>query len=400
MEHNSKIKTMINNILLAFTDIFLYKFIECVFKKRYEVILCMIKRLHPVLLLLIPFALFSSILLSGCLYQAPDTPVTRTGFAFDTVVTITIYDSKKEDVLDTCFALCQKYEELFSTTLEGSEVWNINHAAGNTVQVSYDTAVLIQAALSYCNESNGMLDLTLRPVSEEWDIAGQMKYASDIKDYSYYIPSAETLSDLLRHVDYSNVLLTDNHGKEIGYLDELSDKQNYYVTLKDKDCAIDLGFIAKGYIADCLKAYLLSEGIESGIISLGGNILLIGSKPDGSPFNVGIQKPFGMGNEVITTVQKSDTSVVSSGCYERYFCPDADKKTGIIYHHIFDTTTGYPVQNDLLGVTILSDSSLQGDALSTYCYILGLDKGLAYIRSLENVDAIFVTKNYEVITSY
>ena len=157
-------------------------------------------------------------------------------------------------------------------------------------------------------------------------------------------------------------------------------------------------FRSKGFIADHLKAYLLSEGIDSGIISLGGNILLIGSKPDGSSYHIGIQKPFAGGNEVITTIQNCDGSVVSSGCYERYFL--LDEKNEIIYHHIFDTKTGYPVQNDLLGVTILSDSSLQGDALSTYCYMLGLDEGLAYVRSLDNLEAIFITKDFEVVTSY
>lgn len=368
----------------------------------------MSKKLYPSLLPFILFAFFNLVMLTGCSNQASATPVTRTGFAFDTVVSITIYDSKKEAVLDSCLALCQKYENLFSTTLEGSEVWNINHADENPVEISYDTALLIQSALFYCEESNGRLDLTMRPIAEEWNISNQMEYASEIKDYEYYIPSEATLRKLLRHVDYHNVLLTDADGTEIGYQDELSENKSYYVTLRDKDCAIDLGFIAKGYIADCLKTYLMSEGIKSGIISLGGNILLIGSKPDDSLFNVGIQKPFGMGNEIITSIQESDTSVVSSGCYERYFCTDADnspisayvQKNGTIYHHIFDTTTGYPVSNDLLGVTIISDSSMQGDALSTYCYILGLDQGLAYIRSLENVEAVFVTRDYEVVTSY
>lgn len=334
-----------------------------------------------------------AVLAAGCSDKTSETPVTRTGFAFDTVVSVTIYDTRKAYTLDTCLELCKKYENLFSATLEDSEVWNINHADGNAVAVSYETASLIRSALFYCDESRGLLDLTLRPVSEEWDISGQMKQAAADTDYAYYIPSDQTLMELMEHVNYQNVVVTDENGLEIGYGDVLSEEKSYYVTLKDSRSAIDLGFIAKGYIADCLKAYLLSEGVASGIISLGGNILLIGSRPDGSPFHVGIRKPFGAGNEVITTVRESDRSVVSSGCYERYFI------SGTIRHHIFDTATGCPVQNDLLGVTILSDSSLQGDALSTYCYILGLEKGLAYIRSLENVEGIFVTGDFEVIYS-
>lgn len=344
--------------------------------------------------------LLLSAIITGCSRSSSTSPVSRTGFAFDTVVTITIYDSRKEDVLDECLALCEKYETLFSATLEGSEVWNINHANGNAVAVSYDTAALIQSALYYCEHSQGILDLTLRPISEEWDISGQMEKAAGIADYKYYIPSEQTLSRLLEHVNYKNVILMDADGTELGSHDKLSDSSDYFVMLKDSHCAMDLGFIAKGYIADQLKKYLLSENIESGIISLGGNILLIGSKPDGSPFQVGIQKPFGAPNEVISTVQKSDASIVSSGCYERFFIMNDNEKDRTVYHHIFDAATGYPVQNDLLGITILSDSSVEGDALSTYCYLLGLEKGLEYIRSLDDVEAVFVTKDYEVIPSY
>ena len=342
------------------------------------------------------------IMLNGCLgIPARDkAPISRTGFAFDTVITITVYDSTNASVLDHCLDLCEQYESLFSATLEGSEVWEINHAGGQPTAVSYDTASLIQSAQYYCNLTQGILDLTLRPVSEEWQISEQMHQASTATDYDYYIPSDQTLSGLLEHVNYKNVQITDADATTINCGAALSHDIDYFVSLTDDQSAIDLGFIAKGYIADQLKSYLLSEGVTSGIISLGGNILLIGSKPDGTPFNVGIQKPFGAVNEVITTLQKSDVSIVSSGCYERYFVLDDNKKDTIIYHHIFDAATGYPVQNDLLGVTILSDSSLEGDALSTYCYILGLEQGLAYIQSLETVDAVFVTKDYKVIPSY
>ena len=352
------------------------------------------------------FILFLSTAGGGCanIPSRNQKPVSRTGFAFDTVVTITIYDSSKEYVLDHCLALCKDYDALFSATQKDSDIWKINHSNGQPTNISYETAVLLQAALQYCDQSQGALDLTLRPIADEWDISGQMNQASSETDYEYYIPTEQTLSGLLKHVNYKNVLITDANGTETVYDAILSNDIAYFVTLKDPESAIDLGFIAKGYIADQLKAYLLSSGVENAIISLGGNILLVGAKPDGSPFNVGIQKPFGAVSEVLTTLEKSDSSVVSSGCYERYFITNSDEdkndKDRTIYHHIFDTATGYPVQNDLLGVTILSDSSMKGDALSTYCYILGLEKGLDYIRSLEDVEAVFVTKDYDIITSY
>lgn len=337
--------------------------------------------------------------LNACTGSANPSPVTKTGFAFDTVISITIYDAQKRDVLDECFALCEEYETLFSATRADSEIWKINHSGTTPVDVSFETASLIQSALFWCEQSNGILDLTMLPIAEEWHISEQMTRMSENSDYSYYIPDADTLGSLLGHVNYKNVVIWDERGNKVGYADALSDAIQYSVQLLDGDTAIDLGFIAKGYIADRLKETMLLNGIESGIIRLGGNILLIGEKPDGAPFQIGIQKPFGNAGEVISTVSKTDTSVVSSGCYERYFSVDDGTKNGRIYHHIFDTATGAPVQNDLLGVTIICDCATQGDALSTYCYILGLEKGLEKVRSLEGVEAVFVTQDYEVIDS-
>ena len=342
-------------------------------------------------------AVCTALCLGSCAEISDTSPVSQTGFAFDTVVTITIYDKDNSNVLDACFDLCEQYEALFSATRKDSEVWKINHSDDNPVPVSFETASLIQAALLWCEKSNGSLDLTMLPIAEEWCISEQMTRMSENPNYKYYIPSASELNKLLEHVNYRNVVIYDENEKNVTYDEELSDEHSYRVQLLDVEAAIDLGFIAKGYIADKLKEFMLSQGIESGVISLGGNVLLIGEKPDHSPFNIGIQKPFGNAGEIITTVQKTDTSVVSSGCYERYFSDNTD---GRIYHHIFDTTTGAPVQNDLLGVTIICDSSLQGDALSTYCYILGLDEGLKFVRSLEGVEAVFVTENYEVICSF
>lgn len=354
------------------------------------------KRMKLYLATLLLFV-YSILFLTSCTETLGHEPVTKTGFAFDTVISITLYDAQKSNVLDKCFSLCEQYEALFSATRKDSEIWKINHSDGEPVSVSFDTASLVQSALFWCEQSDGVLDLTMLPLSEEWNITGQMTLASEISDYEYYIPDNATLSRLLAHVDYKNVVIYDETGRAVSYDEKLSDTVQYHVQLLDSQAAIDLGFIAKGYIADRLKEFLLSEGIKSGVISLGGNILLIGAKPDGSPFHVGIQKPFGNAGELITTLKRTDTSVVSSGCYERYFTTNEGNQNGSIYHHILDTVTGTPVQNDLLSVTIISDSSLQGDALSTYCYILGLEKGMKLIDSIEGIEAVFVTKDYEVI---
>ena len=151
---------------------------------------------------------------------------------------------------------------------------------------------------------------------------------------------------------------------------------------------IDLGGIAKGYIADRLKEYLVDGGVYSGLINLGGNILCIGKKRDGSKFRIGVQQPFADRTDTIATLQISNASIVSSGIYERYF-----KKNGVIYHHILDTTTGYPLQNGLLGVSVVAAESVDADALSTSLFAMGLEEGLAWINRKAGIEAVFITQD-------
>ena len=175
-------------------------------------------------------------------------------------------------------------------------------------------------------------------------------------------------------MDYTKVTLNGNH-----------------IRFDSPDMGLDLGAVAKGYIADRIKDFLVEKGIKSGIINLGGNVLCIGGRTDGTPFKIGIQKPFADRSETLCTVDISDKSVVSSGIYERCFELD-----GQFYHHILDPSTGYPYDNGLVSVTIISDKSVDGDGLSTTCFALGLEKGLELINSLENVEAIFITENYQI----
>ena len=164
--------------------------------------------------------------------------------------------------------------------------------------------------------------------------------------------------------------------------------------MSDPYAKIDLGGIAKGYIADQVKNYLVEEGIEHAYINLGGNILTLGGKTDDSNFRIGIQKPFAEDGTVMAVLPVSDKSIVSSGNYERYF-----KKDGKIYHHILDPSTGYPIENNLNQVTIISDKSVDGDALSTTCYALGLDEGLKLIQSMDNIEAVFITNDNTIYKS-
>ena len=314
--------------------------------------------------------LLSAAFLTGCGRNAE--PITQTGFFLDTVVQITLYDTEGSadcaETMDGCFRLIDSYEKLFSTTAEGSDIWNINHAKGQPVTVSDDTARLLQEALRCCELSGGRVDLTVLPLSELWHFG-----SADTPR----VPDQKAIANALRHVDYRTVKIDGNT-----------------VTLADPDAAIDLGFIAKGFIADRLREYLLSRHVESACINLGGNLVAIGAKPDGAPYRIGIQKPFADEGETVAVIDVTDQSVVSSGIYERCF-----RENGRLYHHLLDTATGYPADNNIAGVTILAPSSTEADALSTTCYFLGIDEGLSLIETLDDTEVLFVTKDGELICS-
>ena len=293
-------------------------------------------------------------------------PVTKTGFYFDTVIQITLYNSPDETLFERCFALCEKYENMLSKTIKKSDVWNINHAAGQPVTVSPETAYLLEKSIYYSKLTNGAVDTTIAPLSSLWDFSVQTPVVPDKKD----------IQEKLLHVNYKNI--------ELNTTDTATS-----VTLTDPNASLDLGFIAKGYIADKLKELLVDAGAENAIINLGGNVMTIGTKPDGTDYRIGIQKPFASQGESITALTVNNSSLVSSGIYERYFTTTA----GTLYHHILNTKTGYPIQNNLLSVTILSENSIDGDALSTACFALGLEEGMALVESLESIEAIFITND-------
>jgi thiamine biosynthesis lipoprotein len=290
--------------------------------------------------------------------------VSDTGFYFDTVVTIKLNGTEDETILQKCFDKMAEYEAMLSRTREGSDIWKVNHAGGEPVEVSDETAELINLALKYADLSEGAFNITLAPYSILWD------FQNNTGD----VPSEEEIAEAGSHTGLSLLHIDGNT-----------------VTLDDPEAAIDLGGIAKGYIADRLKELILENGIESAWINLGGNVLTVGEKPDGSTWNIGIRDPFGEASDIITIVRLRDMSVVTSGTYERFF-----EKDGVIYHHILDPETGYPMQNGLKSVTILSDSSADGDALSTTCFVLGLERGMELIESLDGIEAMFVTDDKEM----
>ena len=306
----------------------------------------------------------SILLLSGCSGLPRERSQTYTDTLFDTVISVQIFDSVDEDVLEGCEKLCKKYDSMFSNKIEDSEISRINSAGGNPVEVSKETIKLIKKGIYYSEMSDGVFDITIAPVSNLWDFKAETPL----------VPSPEAIAEAVSHVNYENIIIRDKT-----------------VKLTDPHAGIDLGAIAKGYIADRIKDYLEEEGVRHAMINLGGNVLAMGSKLDGSDYNIGIQEPFDETGEPITSVKISDKSVVTSGIYQRYF-----KADGKIYHHILDPNTGYPCENNLYSVTILTDSSLTADALSTTCFLLGYDRGMKLINQLDNVDAVFITNDNQI----
>lgn len=311
-------------------------------------------------------------------------PISISSIKLNTAVQITIYDSQDKALLNDCLALCDKYELIFSRTNEKSELYKLNHrkdvsdrdfstdgqttpypvsGTADTWHISEDLAALLSEGLDITKESDGAFDIAIAPLTSLWDFTAEDPRVPDDAAIQKALP------------------LCSSDGVTIDGQD---------ITLPSDDIQFDVGAIAKGYIADRLKDFLMKKGVKSAIINLGGNVLCIGSKPDGTPFKIGIQKPFADRNETEAVMDITGKSVVSSGIYERCF-----KQDGKLYHHILNPQTGYPYDNGLISVTIISDQSVDGDALSTTCFALGLKDGLKFAEK-KGVQAVFITEDYEL----
>lgn len=312
--------------------------------------------------------LFCLPVIAGCQPKLTE-PVSVTGYKLNTYVTITAHSAGSstaagvKDILNEALALCDTYENIFSRTKSGSVLYQVNHHERN--EIPAELAELIQIGIDYSRLSDGAFDLTIGSVSQLWDFTAQ----------NPSVPDAAEIASACADIDYRRVQLTQK------------DDSTYYIDLPE-NTVIDLGAIAKGYIADRIKAFLLEKGIDRAVINLGGNVLCIGRKNNESDFTIGVRKPFSSENTPLVTLKLNDRSAVSSGTYERYFYED-----GRFYHHILNPQTGYPYDNGLTDVTILSADSVTGDCLSTTCFVLGLDDGMALIESLDGIEALFVTSD-------
>jgi len=317
--------------------------------------------------IIILLMLTAILLMTSCSSQP--VVVSDSAFALDTVIQIKIYyqnsRSHDEEIFDSTFALINDLENTLSVHKEGSDIYNVKENAGaNSVEVSAIAYNVVKDSIEYSRITDGLFDITSGPLIDLWAI--------DPPDG--YVPTGAELDAVLPLIDYNNI--------------DLSQENEIYI---QEDMIINLGAIAKGSIADEVKTYLVEQNIESCFINLGGNVLLIGSKPDGTDFNIGVQDPFDLRGAYIMALGVSDMAVVSSGDYERFF-----EYEGSTYHHILNTETGYPARTNISQVTIVAPTSQMADALSTSVLLLGIEEGLKLIESFEDVEAIFITKDKEV----
>lgn len=284
-------------------------------------------------------------------------------FAFNTVVSLQAIaeEARCRKAFENVRERCRRYERLFSRTLPHSDISLLNCACGKKVTVSRETYELIRASLSYCAASEGLFDITIDAVGRLWDF------------HVGIIPDQEAIDKAIRHINWQTVHLE-------------TDGDMHRAWLADPKASIDLGGIAKGYIADSLSELLSREGIESFIINAGGNVIAQGMKLVAGgerPWRIGIQDPKNP-RATLESIALCNASAVTSGIYERCFTKD-----GTFYHHVLDPKSGYPVETDIAGVTVVARRSLDAEGFSTTLLALGSEKGKAFAQKRPEIFAAF-----------
>ena len=316
------------------------------------------------------------ILLSGCAEQGKpvsEQPETLAGqvkaeknlLAMDTIITLSVYGETEEAAqaaLASAETTIHELEQTFSTVMADSEVAAINRAGGQPVAVSEDVISVLQTALTVNQETDGAFAMTIYPLVQSWGFMTG----------DYRVPEQAEIDQLLQKVDDREVQLQDEQ-VQIGAGQE-----------------IDLGGVAKGYIAQKIIDQWRQQGITSAMLSLGGNVQLLGGKPDGTPWQMAVADPLDA-SRVFAVLQLEDVAAVTSGGYQRYF-----EKDGKTYHHILDPENGYPAENGLISVTVIMEDGAKADALSTALFVLGPEQAIAYWRAHPDIDLILVTEDQQV----
>lgn len=302
-------------------------------------------------------------LLSGCV-TSEEPCIKKDLFAMDTYMTMTAYGENAEAALDKVCNEITELEKLFSVTDKSSDIGRINSSRGQPVEISADTAELISRSASFSELTNGALDITVYPLVREWGFTTG----------NYAVPTEKRIKELLEFTGFSQISVTGSK-----------------VTLPE-DHQLDLGAAAKGYAGEKAAEILKEEGVSSAILNLGGNVQTIGEKPDSTPWRVAVTDPFSP-SDIICTLSVRDKAVVTSGNYQRYFVSEDGKK----YCHIIDPETGYPVDNGIASVTVISDSGTYSDGLSTALFVMGEEKSIAFWKEHRDFEMLIITEDSRII---
>ena len=321
--------------------------------------------------------LLMALLLTGCnasesaqAKTTPDPEATERSTVYidsmDTFIELSAYGTNRTEALAAAKQEILRLNDMLSIGLEDSEISRVNRDGGGTV--SPDTAAMIREALTLYEQTDGAFDLTVYPLMELWGFVSK----------NYHVPTDEELSETMKRVGADRVELEEETG----------------TVMLGEGQAIDLGGIAKGFASQRLMEIFQEYGIQSAIVSLGGNMQCLGTKPDGSAWRIGVKDPFNPDFGLSAIVEIVDKAVITSGGYERFF---VDEASGKIYRHILNPATGYPAEGGLSSVSIVTDNGTLGDGLSTALYIMGLEKASDYWRAhREDFDAILIDNDGEV----
>lgn len=316
---------------------------------------------------------FLSLILLSCTPRSMSDPISSSRMLLGTTCVITIFDMKDpsaaERVLNESFALIDDLEKRVSVHMPDSEISVLNRE--RSARLSPDSLLILDKALAVARDSEGRFDPTVGRLVSLWDIGGEKPR----------VPMQSEIDSVLPGIDYKGLMREENG-------------EGDNVTIRNPESRIDLGGIAKGHAADLVSEHLKSSGVGSAIINLGGNVQLVGSKPDGSKWKIGIQKPDDSRGEFMGILKTSETAVVTSGIYERFFLWE-----GTRYHHILDTADGYPVDNGLQSLTVICGSGTEADGLSTALFAMGMEKAAAYAEKRDDLDIIAVNADNQVWVS-
>lgn len=334
-------------------------------KKSIQPILCGTAALTLICLTAVPLA--------GCDAKSVDPPSTtaeRTVEAMSTWITFQITGPQAESVCDEMETALYDFEHAASAYIPESEIARINQAAGqDAVEVTAQVYHIISRGIEAARNSDGLFDISIGPLTALWNVQSPEPR----------VPLSDDIAAALALVDYRDIVLSDVAGGR------------YMVALKQAGQRLDLGGIAKGYALDILREIMDRRGVERGLISIGGNVLVYKDKR-GEPYTVGIRCPSPASSSYFCALKLADTIISTSGGYERFFVQE-----GVIYHHLFDLRTGYPVQNELLSVSVIHSDGLTADYLSTTLFVEGLEATLAWMQA--GGQAVVVDKNNQVYIS-